>query len=332
MRTRSVGIASLAFVAVMYCLVGPGTRQRRRRPERRRTLAARPRRRNSTLEAALHGQRKVSPAELFSRARAVVGVAEPIDAAASEAIAAAWTRRREKLPPLTTTGARLTYVRIFKCANDAFHAHVLAWARGAGAGAGRATTRFAFSREPVDRFVAAYAEVEMRLSERCALDAGALDLLGAFYASAAPGRVRAFIADFLLTDRLGRYRTFWSDGDDRGTRLLEEAVFEHVWPQASFVAPLALDFVGRLETFDADLARLGARAGTTLAWDPTLGVHGDRPNEKRAAAAAKVAARAAIATDPGVVGALCYLYFGDFAKFGYDLPARCRALPVTTLG
>ena len=204
--------------------------------------------------------------------------------------------------------------------------------------------RFTFSRDPVDRFVGAYAEVRLRAPrtlgatrrrpqvearlERCAPDAGARALLGGFLDEAprSPGRVRALVADLLLSRRLAAYRAFWAAGNDRGTRLLEEAVFERVWPQAAFVAPLHLDFVGRLETASADVARLGRRVGAALPWDARAG----RPSadDRAATRAAKDAARAALA-DPATAAAVCYLYFADFAAFGYDLPEGCRDLPVT---
>lgn len=192
----------------------------------------------------------------------------------------------------------------------------------------------------------------MRLAERCAVDESVRELVGHFVEMpCSPDRVRAFVGDFLLTGRLAAYRAFWADGNDGGTNVLTEAVFEHVWPQAAFVAPLRLDFVGRacgwfasaaadpffhpvgLETLDADVARLGRRVGAPLAWNPAVTGKrgGDAPGERAATNAAKRAARAALADDATLLAALCYVYLGDFAAFGYDLPAACADLPVTAL-
>ena len=307
----AAGIAGTLLLA-LTSFAAPPTRPPRPRPAAWNAT--------TTLERAVREQRAVTVAELFARARAAAGVAAaPTDAS----VARAWRRRRPT--PLVVRAPRLAYVRVFKAGNDALHHHMLhVWAN---ATAGPAVT-FTFVRDPLARFASAYGEIEMRLTERCAGDAAAAAAAAVFLRAAPAARPRAFLADFLLGPGLAAYRGARAAGGE--SCLLREAVLEHAWPMASFVAPLRPGFVGRLETFDDDLRRLAARVGAALPWDPALGRHGAVAAERLSFEAARRRAQAALRSDAGVRRAACYLYFDDFSRFGYDVPPECRRLPVTT--
>jgi len=93
---------------------------------------------------------------------------------------------------------------------------------------------FAFLRRPVSRFLSAYQEISMR-----------------FEGAPSPSPARAFFT--------------MEDGPERFSRFVDAAEHglwdDHIRLQSEFLSGARVDFIGRLERFQADLAVIFARLG-----------------------------------------------------------------------
>jgi hypothetical protein len=216
----------------------------------------------------------------------------------------------------------LTYLRVWKSANDAIRMNLVAAAGNdvtrkvsgtrkrrmgeANARFLRKSSVFTFVREPIEHFVAGYNELEFRwfleftnysgrVEEVCQVEGCVFHT----FDIGSPERVWAFVGDMLL----GKLRTLREVG--------------HVYPQSGVLAPgLRLDFVGKVETFDADWKRL---MDTYLnadgyVFDTSLGRHNSSGFE------AGRSAKELVLHDRHLVQVLEELFVIDYKCWGYDFP------------
>lgn len=161
---------------------------------------------------------------------------------------------------------------------------------------------FTFVREPMRRFISAYGEVSYR---------------SVFFPNAAEHYSRPSVTHVRLPHGSDtRFRAFLRD-------LLSGAPIvdvEHVFTSVGALA-MGVDFIGRLERFDADFARLLARLRLPAdsPFNRSAGAHASSadPTRDRAAAAA------VLRDDADAAAAVCLLLLPDFACLGYELPPAC---------
>ena len=106
---------------------------------------------------------------------------------------------------------------------------------------------------------------------------------------------------------------------------------DHWLTQSYFLAatnadgePLDVRFLGRLETFNADLAKLLRLLGHRAANASSL----EHINQS-GAARKKKAVRALVENDPGVMEAVCTIYAQDYECLGYPVPPVCSRFKTT---
>ena len=163
---------------------------------------------------------------------------------------------------------------------------------------------FTFVREPTARFISAYGEISCR---------------SIFEANADEHYMRHGVSHLRLPHgSTHRFRAFMQDLL-RGADMLDG---EHAFASVGALE-VGVDFIGRLERFDDDWARLLAllRLPADTAFNRSAGVHASSadPTRNRAAAAA------VLREDAGVAAAVCLLLLPDYACLGYELPGACLA-------
>ena len=161
---------------------------------------------------------------------------------------------------------------------------------------------FTFVREPMARFISAYNEISFR---------------SVFFPNAAEHYSRPGVTHVRQPHGSSmRFRAFLRD-------LLSGAPvvdIEHAFTSVGALA-MDVDFIGRLERFDADFARLLARLQlpADTPFNRSAGAHASSadPTRDRAAAAA------VLREDADAAAAVCLLLLPDFACLGYALPHAC---------
>eukprot|EP00038_Savillea_parva_P011099 m.195087 g.195087 ORF g.195087 m.195087 type:complete len:356 (+) comp19381_c0_seq1:334-1401(+) len=206
------------------------------------------------------------------------------------------------------------YIRLFKCNNDKIIAAMKTWPQPAR------PVRFTFVRDPLDRFVSGYRELEFRY--RCARPAKDLttvtNLSFVKLNHGSSARTRAFLLDFFLGES-----AIWTDYNP-------EAAYQHICPYA-FASGFGSShpvFVGQLERFDESLRQLGRRAGFNQGLRmPVSDEEEDHFSSNDAIANMdKFLMSTLLSTNPRMVMTLAKRYRIDACLFGYNVTA-CAPIP-----
>mmetsp|Transcript_11528 Transcript_11528/g.16218 ORF Transcript_11528/g.16218 Transcript_11528/m.16218 type:complete len:378 (-) Transcript_11528:23-1156(-) len=197
---------------------------------------------------------------------------------------------------------------------------------------------FTFAREPISRFIAAYAEIEHRIDiDEPWLVYKKMKLILGNHSRGSFKRAEAFFSEFLKSGIFG-------DG--------------HVKPQAEYLGhikecDISMHFIGAVENMSADWSRMFEHYNCQQdAYDGHEGLHPNDEQDKKALANAintssvhsfmdtqasvdiaaqrlKDMAVASMETmlqsQPKFLLFLCWIYLPDFVIFDYDLPAACTA-------
>ena len=161
---------------------------------------------------------------------------------------------------------------------------------------------FTFVREPLARFATGYGEVSFR---------------SVFFPNAHEHYTRPGVSHVRLQHgSKARFRAFLHDLL-QGAPVLDA---EHVYTSVGALA-MGVDFIGHLERFDADFARLLRRLQlpADTAFNRSAGAHASSadPTGDRAAATA------VLREDADAAAAVCLLMLPDLACLGYELPPAC---------
>ena len=184
---------------------------------------------------------------------------------------------------------------------------------------------FAFVRNPLDRFLSTFRPPPSTRShpsdwardydphgswQDCSIPLGKRN---------ASATCRGHIADLKsiaghLEDNLRK----WASG---ATGVQRHGLLTHALTQMYFLSgtdahgtPLALDYIGRLESFAEDWEYVARKIGATHFYSkPTQMNDGSVPQWLREA----------VESEPAIVCPLCRIYAQDYACFGYDLPPAC---------
>lgn len=164
---------------------------------------------------------------------------------------------------------------------------------------------FAFVRDPLDRFVGTALAALSKPLNNCSNNW--------FH-----GRVCPHTAAMLRSLAASLLRS-WPH------RVSSLPLPDHWLTQSYFLAatdadgePLGVRFLGKLETFHADFAKLLGLLGHRAANASSL----EHINQS-GAARKKKAVRAMVENDPGVMEAVCTIYAQDYACLGYPAPLIC---------
>jgi len=113
-----------------------------------------------------------------------------------------------------------------------------------------------------------------------------------------------------------------------GPRPLSHVVYgAHFMPMTELLAQQPRVAVGRLEHMEEHWAAmqtwLGMEEKSVVAWNRSRAALADHDTSKDPLGSA-VAAKTAIAQDPAIAKALCFMHLPDFINFGYTLPPVCK--------
>lgn len=206
------------------------------------------------------------------------------------------------------------YSRIYKAANDAIRENL---AKASHSPARlmyrvhrRAPSRiFTFVREPAERWIAGYNELEHRwgvehtynVSEKC---------IGCVFHTFPMGkeRVWAFLGDLLLM------------------KLAKGYEIEHVYPMAGILrAARHIDFIGRVETFEQDwkkvLRDFVGPVADGYTFNHSMGLHNSSGYE------AQKHGMNVLENSKGFTEILQHILFKDYACFGYPLRVSMEKIP-----
>eukprot|EP00890_Picochlorum_soloecismus_P003154 jgi/Picsp_1/383/NSC_00381-R1_hypothetical protein AURANDRAFT_61141 [Aureococcus anophagefferens] len=212
-------------------------------------------------------------------------------------------------PPLNAR-----YVRIYKAGNDAIRENMeklggkrRVLPRGRGTRIGANDILFTFAREPAERWVAAYHELETRWFEENSINMTDKCPACIFpkFKRGSKDRVWAFLHDLLALQLNSMFE------------------IEHVFPEAGILSRVPrLNFVGRLENFDKDWKALlhDHIQRPSYTWDPSLGKH----NSSMDLFNTKKAGLDLLQHDAGFTDILETLLFKDYLCFGY--PRRTKSI------
>ena len=157
---------------------------------------------------------------------------------------------------------------------------------------------FTFVREPVARFISAYNEISFRsvFFPNAAEHYSRPDVSHVRQPHGSSMRFRAFLRDLLS-----------------GAPIVD---IEHAFTSVGALA-MGVDFIGRLEHFDLDFARLLARLRLPVdtPFNRSAGAHASSADPLRDRAAA-----AAVLREDADAAAVCLLLLPDFACLGYAVP------------
>lgn len=212
-------------------------------------------------------------------------------------------------PPLNAR-----YIRIYKAGNDAIRENMerlggkrRVLPRRGGTRIGANDILFTFVREPAERWVAGYHELETRwfdenpinITEKCPA------CIFTTFKRGSKERVWAFLHDLLALQLSSMYE------------------IEHVFPEAGILSRVPrLNFVGRLESFERDWKVLlhDHLQRPNYKWDSSLGRH----NSSMDLFSTKKAGLDLLQHDAGFTDILETLLFKDYLCFGY--PRRTKLI------
>lgn len=214
---------------------------------------------------------------------------------------------------ITSPPLNARYVRVYKAGNDAIRENMeklggkrRVLPRGRGTRIGANDILFTFVREPAERWVAGYHELETRwfdenpinLTDKCPT------CIFPKFKQGSKERVWAFLHDLLAL------------------KLNSMSEIEHVFPEAGILSRVPrMDFVGRLENFDKDWKVLlhDHLQRPNYTWDSSLGKH----NSSMDPFYTKKAGLDLLQHDQGFTGILETILFKDYLCFGY--PRRTKS-------
>lgn len=188
--------------------------------------------------------------------------------------------------------------------------------------------RFAFVRDPLDRFLSTFRPVEGR--------SGSAARYGRYRGYDPHGswqRCRATECKGEINDLKAIAATLEADLHrwSAGTHVAEQGLLTHALTQMYFLTgtdadgtPLKLSYVGRLENFTRDWEYVRVRIGAQGV--PTKGVptQSSRFNAERMnIGGVPAAVRAAAEREPAIVCPLCRIYMQDYQCLGYARPLLC---------
>ena len=246
-------------------------------------------------------------------------------------------------PLLFSPSRRLAYLKTPKAASLAIQDHFqrtfqdYRWV-DAHESLPNGTIVFTFVRDPVKRLMSAYGEIdiayamrappEVRSIMRTTFDKIKRQVPGDASGGGAP-RLLAFLDD-LVDHRFG--------GDDRAHWMPT-----HAYPQLNFLCMQRVDFIGRLETQDADWHALQALAhiptfertgfprghsSTNKTRAPGVSVIDSVHNPNATAITCRACslklADEKLPASPQVLPRICSLFASDFFCLGYALPSECQ--------
>lgn len=156
-----------------------------------------------------------------------------------------------------------SYIRLWKCANNAIFCNLQRLAHDptvVGSDNDVSSLSFSFVRDPLSRFVSAYAEINFQLYRQHGCTRQSASFLE--YPLNSHARAKAFIKDVL-------------NGNMNPECWISRNVFSllgQLRQYAKLHAPI--DFVGRLESFERDWDRLQSVSGVYFSsWDSGCGLH-----------------------------------------------------------
>ena len=213
------------------------------------------------------------------------------------------------------SGNTTVYARIWKSGNDAIRENMDDIGRQLSGNRHRSTLRrsvefgrfrkppavFTFSRDPLDRWLSGYNELETRFDTR-KVNIGKVCRRCIFhmFVIGSEERVWAFLHDLLFNYLTG----------------LPER--QHMYPQCNVLGIYGrfLSFIGRLENFEADWAHVlhNIIKYPGYTWSSTKGIHKSMDDPLHTHMAAKKLA----AKDPWFTKIIQHIMFKDFLCFGYD--------------
>ena len=183
---------------------------------------------------------------------------------------------------------------------------------------------FTFTREPVSRVVAAYAEIDVAYARKATPERrAAMNTTFHRRAHGSDQGERRFLAflDDLVEQRFG--------GDDR-----DHWAPTHAYPQLNFACRQQVHFLGRLDHQDADWQRLQALVGIPPA-ERTV-IPREHTTEKDACDQAHACFYKELdknlSKTPRVMQRVCDLFASDFLCLGYPMPSTCRGYNASPAG
>ena len=175
---------------------------------------------------------------------------------------------------------------------------------------------FTFTREPVSRVIAAYAEIDVAYARKATLETRAMmnttfHRLAANKPEQSERRFLAFLDD-LTSHRFG--------GDDR-----EHWAPTHAYPQLNFACKLKVHYIGHLENQDNDWQEIQKLVGVPFSEQTRIphSHEGTKEECSKVHACFFKEADKNVTRTPRMLQLLCDTYGADFACLGYPRPQEC---------
>jgi hypothetical protein len=237
---------------------------------------------------------------------------------------------------ISNNGEPMTFVMIWKCANDAIRKNMMAYEKRNGPvlnphkarpallnkgeshssveykkkmegqfGLKHYSKAFAFTREPISHFISGLAEYYWRNYQKSVITTEQLKLK---------------LDGMLQFSQLNEKRDSVSDRSQR-------YVLWHFYAMSGVLKPeYNIGYLGKLESFTEDWGIINSIYKTEIQINTSLGWHesSDDPN------GVKAAFKELFKRDVRYKRALCQLLYVDYVCFNYDLPPECSDVAVTS--
>jgi len=206
-------------------------------------------------------------------------------------------------------GRRISYVRIYKGANDAICKNIQTVDDGSSNNPHLPPVTTTFVRHPIAHFVSGYSEIAHRAKSHP-------QYKSYLYSFMRPGLNESAAAEAFLRD-------FVSGALHR----VHEITDAHVFPQVAFLAESpSIDFLGSVDDLVHSWGALGENFIQDPDWPPFDLAHSfdHTATDVRSGNAARQAMEDLLAGDGSALEAVCRILLPDFVCFRYPLPSRCK--------
>eukprot|EP01063_Lacrimia_lanifica_P023698 TRINITY_DN3135_c0_g1_i1.p1 TRINITY_DN3135_c0_g1~~TRINITY_DN3135_c0_g1_i1.p1 ORF type:complete len:734 (+),score=167.77 TRINITY_DN3135_c0_g1_i1:43-2244(+) len=286
----------------------------------------------------------------YALAAAVLGT-KPV-----EPYAAAWAKAAFHNTWTEQPASYGAYVRVYKCGNSDLTNNVQKHGWGETS-VRQPQRRWTFVRDPIKRFVSGYSEILERFAKaqregnnwhkyKC-MSAVGVDPVSkqAFDSTRTKAKYLADVAKVRATDPL--FIRHDPESEESAKRFIEDVatgevtkmhkLFPECLDLVNHIHPMedtathkkGLDFVGKLESFESDLAKLAAWGGIPKDSTDFVRKKGRDGNRVRMGTAAMTEV---LRNSPAHLLAVCALTFNDLLRFQYELPEACRKVTVKWAG